>query len=493
MQPINRLYGASEVRELDRLAMETLGVDAYTLMQRAAAAAWRVLRDRWPAVGRIVVCAGGGNNGGDGYELACLARSAGIRVQLVGVGGRPIRGPAAKAYEAWQTSGGNLEDPGDIDVLLNEADVVVDAIYGTGLSRPPGDVAKSAITAINAARDRGRGILAVDVPSGLLTDTGATPGVAVHADVTVTFVGNKVGLYTAQGPDYSGQIEFESLGAPISAYERVLPRARRLSYDDLRTTFRSRKRSAHKGLQGHVLLVGGNQGMAGAVLLAARGALRAGAGLVSIATRSRHVSQLAAAQPEAMVHGVETFEQILPVLERATVVGIGPGLGRDEWAQMLWHNLASFPRLVADADALNFLAESPLKHDNWVLTPHPGEAARLLKTTVASVQEDRLNAVRELAVRYGGFPLLKGAGSVLWDGLDVMLCPFGNPGMAVGGMGDVLTGVIAAAIAQGLTPPQAGTAGMLMHAFAGDLAAVEGERGMLPSDLIDQLRQAANP
>lgn len=489
----DRLYGASEVRELDRRAIQVCGIEQYVLMQRAASAAWRALRARWPRAMRIFVCAGPGNNGGDGYELACLARAEGFKVHVACIGGLPTSGAAGTALAQWQSAGGLSGDEAQFAEELSHADVIVDAIFGTGLSKPPKGAARDAIREINAARAQGCGVLSIDLPTGLVADSGATPGDVVKADVTVTFIGNKLGLYTGRGPEVAGQVIFNSLDVSEEVYRDLPARAYRLGLNDLSLALPRRSRIAHKGVHGHLLIIGGNRGSVGAALLAARGALRTGVGLVSVATRARHAVPMTAAQPEVMAHAVENVEDLRPLLDRCNAIAIGPGLGQDEWARALWSEVASYPRLVVDADALNLLALMPRRHDSWILTPHPGEAGRLLGTSAASVQEDRPGALRSLVAHYGGFPLLKGAGSLAWRGDMMALCPLGNPGMAVGGAGDVLTGVIGALVAQGLQPPAAATAGMLLHAHAGDLAAVGGERGMLPSDLITALRQAANP
>lgn len=489
----DRLYGAKEVRELDRRAMQVHGIESYVLMHRAASAAWQVLRNRWPHATRILVCAGPGNNGGDGYELACLARADGLTVEVIGVGGLPSAGAGAMALAAWQTGGGLVRHSEQLTEGLVHAEVVVDAIFGVGLARPPDGEVKAAIGEINAVRERGCGVLAIDLPTGLVADSGHAPGDVVHADVTVTFVGNKLGLYTGRGPEVAGEVIFSSLDVPESVYRDLPAQAHRLGVDDLRLALPKRSRIAHKGVHGHLLIVGGNRGSIGAALLAARGALRAGVGLVSVATRASHAASMATAQPEVMAYAVEAPADLHPLLDRCNAVAIGPGLGQDEWARALWAEVIAHPRLVVDADALNLLALTPKRHESWILTPHPGEAARMLGIGTTRVQEDRPGALRQLVTRYGGFPVLKGAGTLVWRGTMIALCPFGNPGMAVGGMGDVLTGITGALIAQGLPPSTAAVTGVLLHARAGDVAAVSGERGMLPSDLITAVRQVANP
>jgi NAD(P)H-hydrate epimerase len=241
-----------------------------------------------------------------------------------------------------------------------------------------------------------------------------------------------------------------------------------------------------------VLIVGGDSGMAGAALLAGRAALRSGAGLVTVATRREHAAVLTAAQPEIMFHGVDAADDLKPLLMRATVVAIGPGLGSQSWGRALWAALRERNGVVADADALNLLAEEPLRNESWILTPHPGEAARLLGVESRDVQADRITAVCALRERYGGTVVLKGAGSLVASDIP-WLCCHGNPGMGVGGMGDVLTGIIAGLRAQGLSSEAAARHGVLAHALAGDRAAAAGERGLLPSDLLAELRQIVNP
>jgi NAD(P)H-hydrate epimerase len=487
-----RLYSAAQVRELDRRAIQDCGVPGYTLMRRAAAAAWGATRRRWPQARSVAVAAGGGNNGGDGYEIARLALAAGCSVRVCDLGGRAPQGDAATARQAWQREG-TVRAWSEAGADFFEADLVIDAIFGTGLARPPEGEAAAAIAAINRAGAGGAGVLAVDLPSGLHADTGVVLGRAVRAALTVTFIGRKFGLHTGEGPEQAGQVVFDSLEAPLPVYENLEPLAGLLDQRDLEAWLPPRPRGAHKGDNGHVLVVGGDTGMTGAALMAARAALRAGAGLVSVATRAAHAAVLAAAQPELMVHGVESAGELRAMLKRADVVAVGPGLGQDLWGRMAWEELRACGKpMVVDADALNLLAVEPLNSAAWVLTPHPGEAGRLLGSSSAAVQADRAAAARGLRERYGGVAVLKGAGSLV-QGRSLHLCPYGNPGMGVGGMGDALTGIVAALLGQGLPPEDAACAGVTIHALAGDRAAGGGERGLLPSDLLAELRAVVNP
>jgi ADP-dependent NAD(P)H-hydrate dehydratase / NAD(P)H-hydrate epimerase len=263
----------------------------------------------------------------------------------------------------------------------------------------------------------------------------------------------------------------------------------------LRPLLPPRRVDSHKGDSGHVLCVGGNAGSGGAVMLTAEAALRAGAGLVSVATQPQHVAPLLARVPETMAHAVEERDALQRLLPRATVVAVGPGLGQDDWARELWRQvLASGKPLVVDADALNLLAAHPHPVPDAVLTPHPGEAARLLGLTTAQVQADRPAAARALAERRAAVVVLKGAGTLIAaPHARLRRIAAGNPGMAVGGMGDLLTGIIAALRAQGLTAFDAASAGALLHALAGDSAAADGQRGLLPTDLLVPLRRWVNP
>ena len=487
------LYRAAQVRELDRIAIEERGIPGYTLMGRAGEAAFELLRQRWPQARRIAVVCGGGNNGGDGYVVARLARKAGLDVLVLTLADPD--GLRGAAQTAWR-------DARDADVPttiftaagLSGADLLVDAILGTGLEREVSGAWRDAIEAMNA---HPADVLAIDIPSGLHADTGVILGAAIRAAATITFIGLKQGLFTGQGPACRGEIHFADLGVPPDIYLPMHPACWRYAGEDLPDLLPKRWRSAHKGHFGHVLVIGGDSGLAGAARMAGEAAARCGAGLVSVATRSAHAGLQAAVRPELMFHGIDTPDELGPSLNRATVVAIGPGLGRDLWGRALLRAvLASDKPLVIDADGLNLLAIEPIFRENWVLTPHPGEAARLLKMTPTEVEADRFAAVEDLALRFGGVAVLKGAGSLVASKADgqVALCPAGNPGMASGGMGDVLAGVIAALMAQGLPPFAAAKAGVHLHGRAGDLAAQSGgERGLLATDLLPFLRQLVNP
>lgn len=485
------LYTAKKSREIERFAATNLGLDGYELMCRAGAAALSALRLKWPQARRIAIVSGPGNNGGDGFVLARLAKEAGIKPAVCFIG-KPedLKGEALEAYKALGADTSDLDN--DIYRALATADVVVDALFGTGLAREITGEAAEIVSAINKS---GKSVLALDIPSGLHADTGCVLGMAVRASATITFITAKQGLYTTDGPDHTGEILFNDLKMPTAAYLAVSHTSELMDLDTERKRLPIRPHNAHKGLYGHVVIVGGDEGMSGAMQLAGRATLRTGTGLVSLATRKSHAPYLNLAQPELMCRGVEDYKELQAALKPATVVALGPGLGQSTWARDLFQTaLQTELPLVVDADGLNLLAQQPARKSNWILTPHPKEAARLLNVSVSEVQNDRFAAAKALQTRFGGVIVLKGCGTLVCDDPEtpVSVCPYGNPGMASGGMGDALTGLIAGLLAQGLTLSDAAQLGVCLHAGAGDKAAANAPRGLLASDVIDEIRGLVN-
>jgi len=477
------LYTTGQIRALDRAATLDFGIPGIELMQRAGAAAFASLRRRWPQARSVCVLCGPGNNGGDGFLVALLAHEAGLKATVIALGGVSV-GDAAEARARCARAGVAITH----DSTLPQADVCVDALFGSGLNRVPEGDAAALIQRLNA---QPRPVLALDVPSGLSSDTGVAFEPCVRATATVCFVGWKRGLFTAQALDHAGERELATLDLPSSLYAQHAPDARLLSARGLP----KRARDSHKGRYGHVLAIGGDHGAGGSIRLTAEAALRVGAGLVSVATREAHVVAVLSSCPELMPQGVHVARNLGPLLERATVLALGPGLGREDWGRGLWQvALDAGKPTVLDADGLNLLAEHPRAlPEQIVLTPHPGEAARLLKCTTAQVQADRFAAARALAQTHRAVVVLKGAGSLIASPAgELALCPWGNPGMASGGSGDAQTGVIAGLLAQGLSPWEAACLGTGVHARAGDLAARAGERGLLASDLFPYLRALVN-
>ncbi|ROO29062.1 carbohydrate kinase [Salinisphaera orenii MK-B5] len=487
------VYEASQVSALDARFIDDFGVDGYELMQRAARAAFDELAHYWAMPGRMTVLCGPGNNGGDGFLVASLAMAAGWTVTLESlVDADEIGGDAARAVKRFRETGGLVSPFADTAI---EADVVVDALLGTGVNRDvEGDIAR-AIERINDAGDRGAGVFAVDIPSGIDATTGHVWRHAVRADATTTFIGLKLGMLTGEGPAHCGELAFSALDAPDALYRDAPYVARRLTHRALRRALVPRSRNVHKGDNGHVLCIGGNRGFGGAIRMTAEAALRSGAGLVSVACHPDHAGAMSQARPELMCRGIAPDERPEALIAAADVLAIGPGLGADDWGRALWQAaMDSDKPLVVDADALNQLAQAPRARGRWILTPHPGEAGRLLGCSTAEVMDDRVGTAQAIARRYDAVTVLKGAGSLIATPEELWLCTDGNPGMAVGGMGDLLTGVIAALHGQGLDIGTAAGMGVYVHARAGDAAAdAAGQRGLLPMDLLDWLRHYVNP
>jgi ADP-dependent NAD(P)H-hydrate dehydratase / NAD(P)H-hydrate epimerase len=485
-----RLYQISQIRLLEKLAIEQYGLSEVVLMQRAGRAAFTMLCQKWPDAKKILIICGKGNNGGDGYVLARLASEQGFDVSVRYLGElAQVAGAAGEALNAFQAITTDLKP-----FTLNEpvaADVIVDAILGIGVKGDLKDIYRDAINAVN---DSHIPVLAIDIPSGIDADTGCVWGGAVVAAVTVTFIGLKSGLFTSAAPAYVGEIVCEDLGLPSEAFQQLQSEIILLTQDLVSHLLPKRHRDAQKGDFGHVLVIGGDYGMAGAARLAAEAAARTGAGLVSVATRPEHVSIITTARPEIMCHGVNTLKDLLPLIDKASVVIIGPGLGQQQWGKDLLRTAlnSGIPKVV-DADALNLIAKDSIQSNDWILTPHPGEAARLLGESVQDIQHDRFMAVKKLQEKYDAICVLKGVGSLIkGESYFIYVCSAGNPGMASGGMGDALSGIIGGILAQGLTLEDAARLGVLVHALAGDLAAKRGERGLLALDVIAEIRTIMN-
>ncbi|TRW96347.1 NAD(P)H-hydrate dehydratase [Candidatus Methylobacter oryzae] len=481
-----KLYRAAQVRKLDRIAIQERGIPGFELMSRAGSQIFQFIKEKWPDARSVAVFCGSGNNAGDGYIVAGLALEAGFKVCVYAISEPDkLNGDALLAYRKYADAQGVVM-PFRPERPVN-ADVLIDALLGTGLDRPVSGLYAEAIQAINAHSSP---VVAVDIPSGLNADTGNVMDFAVKADCTLTFIALKQGLFTGQAAEYCGEIRYAQLGVPGDVLASLDAAAIRV----VKTPLSRRNRCAHKGNYGHVLIVGGELGYSGAARMAGEAALRVGAGLVSVATRIEHAGLMNLSRPELMCHGVETPKQLTALLAKADVVVVGPGLGQSDWAKGLFNAaISSGIPAVVDADGLNLLAAVPAAKSDWILTPHPGEAARLLNRSNAYIQQDRFAAAVSLRASYGGVVVLKGAGTLIASEHQLAVSNTGNPGMASGGMGDVLSGVIAGLLAQGLSLQDAAQQGVYNHGLAADLAAEkEGERGLLACDLMPYLRQLVN-
>jgi hydroxyethylthiazole kinase-like uncharacterized protein yjeF len=501
------------MRDLDRRAVADLGMAGATLMENAGRGAAAALIELLPALGaprraaRVAIVCGKGGNGGDGFVMARWLRRRGLR-PVVLLASRPdeVAGDAAVKLAAVRRAGVApvvIEDAAAASPRLAEAHVVVDALLGTGARGAPSGLTAALIESINAS---GRPVVALDVPSGLPADGGAPLGPAIRAAATFTFAGLKYGLVQAPGLDFAGRVSVIPIGIPDAEVARSI-RTWVVERADVAAHFPPRAREAHKGTYGSLLIVGGSLGKTGAAALAARAAMRAGGGLVTTATAQSQQPVVAGLVVESMTEplaetaagtvALAARERVLELARARDAVALGPGLGLDADTQELARRLArEIDRpLVLDADALTALAGrldllrgAPAPR---CLTPHPAEMARLLGVSVADVQRDRVAAAREVA-ECGVSVVLKGAATVVAaaDGR-VFLNPTGNPGMASGGTGDVLTGIVGAMLARGLPAPDALVAAVYLHGSAGDLAAARlGEESLIASDLIESLPDA---
>src|SRR5262245_37069667 len=507
MQPV---FTAAEMRAVDQRAIATLGIPGTQLMEKAGTGAAELIgRAFSPIRGkRVAILCGRGNNGGDGFVVARRLRARGARVQLWLFARRSdVKGDAAAALRRWRGRIEEVTADEELETLaraLAEMDVVVDGLLGTGLGGPARGLIARGIELVNAA---GRPVVALDVPSGLGADTGAIIGPTVRAARTATFAGWKRGLLAYPGASYAGQVAVVDIGVPRDQVARGIPTFL-LEEADVRAHFPPRPRDAHKGRYGHLLIVAGSMGKTGAAALAGRAALRSGVGLCTIATPVSQQPIVAGLGLEFMTEplpetpaqsiALEARGRILELLGRADAIALGPGLSLDPATQELVRALVREVArpMVVDADALSALAGHLDALDQAagprLLTPHPGEMARMLGTTVAEGEADRIEAARAFATRHRAHLALKGAGTVIAspDGR-VFINSTGNPGMASGGSGDVLTGMSGAFAARGLEPLIALQSACFLHGLAGDIAADErGEESLIAGDIVEAIAQA---
>ncbi|MCG9697501.1 NAD(P)H-hydrate dehydratase [Shewanella sp. Isolate11] len=475
------LYRAQTVREAEASYIHSGEVGLFELIERAGQAAFDLLQQLQRSSGKVAVIAGYGNNGADAYICATLLLEAGANVALFAIPREEVGAGNVHAKAAFITAGGCLSE--NLGAALDDADVIVEGLLGTGFH---GEVTAEFAEVINAINAHQAWTLSLDIPSGIAADTGAGL-LAIKADATLTFGAMKQGLITAKARDCVGQLWFTDLGlTPFLPASNCF----NIAYQQSDLGLPIRAKHSHKGSCGKVTVIGGDIGMAGATRLAGESCLRAGAGLVCVISRPQHLVVINSGRPELMFWGCELVDmEVYQRLGWADVLLIGPGLGKQDWGYNLLKATAlSDKPCVMDADALNLLATEPAKQHNWVLTPHSGEAARLLGVSVEQIEQDRFAAVRALQQKFGGVIVLKGAGSIIYDGERCHVAPVGNPGLASGGSGDVLGGIIAALMAQGMSNMDAASAGVVIHGVAADMAAKDGERGMLACDLFPFIR-----
>ncbi|PTB88878.1 bifunctional ADP-dependent NAD(P)H-hydrate dehydratase/NAD(P)H-hydrate epimerase [Pseudidiomarina aestuarii] len=503
----DNVYTTATIRSGELAAAEACGLDAKQLMQRAAQACVQKLQQVCPAPARILVLCGPGNNGGDAWFVARYAQQAHYQVTVVAA--QPKSELAKQAAAAWREADGRVIDLAET-LSVNEVDWVVDGLLGNGVSREVSGHYRRWIETLNQSAVP---VLSIDIPSGLDSDSGQPQGLAVRARDTVTMIAWKPGLLTGEAVDYVGHLTLADLDVG-RAFEQQQSRLGHILTDAIAERLlqvsgtdsavhpnKVSQQNVHKGTFGHIVIVGGGPGMAGAAILAGQAALRSGAGKVSVLCHPDSRAIIAQAQPELMV---ESFAEGRHRLEQANVVAVGPGLGfkpenawaHDTWREVMSHCVERNVPMVIDADGLNWLAHAdqcsqPLPQ-HTVLTPHPAEAARLLGCSAAVIQNDRVQAIQQLVENFSATVVLKGAGTlVAAPQQSLWFCRRGSSALATAGTGDVLTGVIATLLV-GRTPVEAAAAAVWLHARAGEIAALDGERGTLASDLLPIIRQLRN-
>ncbi|WP_235594674.1 NAD(P)H-hydrate dehydratase [Paraglaciecola hydrolytica] len=494
------MHNAAQVREHEAAAAQAQNASLFDLMQRAGAGAFKHLLERYPLATKLIVLVGWGNNAGDGYILANLAHQHGLCVELACADpARILTGDALLAQQLCLQAGLQLVSWQQVD--CSKADVLVDALLGTGLRGEIRPLMQNIIEHLNQVTVP---ILSLDLPSGLDADTGSPMPVAVKAASTVSFVALKPGLVTGIAKTYCGELVLDELGISHAFSQLATSSAELVSWASL-APLSVRDKHANKGHFGRLLCIGGNRGMGGAIRLSAEAALRSGVGLVKVFCHEQSQWQVSTGRPEIMLNIDSGTAALKAALDWCTCIVLGPGLGTDSWAQSQFEQVLCYVQLsqkplLIDADGLNLLAlkkaqSTHLSLPMCIVTPHPGEAARLLDTRVKDIEQNRYRACQDIAQQYGVVVVLKGAGTVIGSSQtnEVQVCADGNPGMATAGMGDVLSGVIAAMIAQGLVAQLAATYGVCLHAAAGDrVASIYGQRGMIAGDLFEPLRTLLN-
>ncbi|TLM66410.1 MAG: NAD(P)H-hydrate dehydratase [Deltaproteobacteria bacterium] len=506
-----RVLTAAAMQELDRRTILEAGIPGAVLMENAGSGVAEVVAQRYAVLhpGPVLVLCGRGNNGGDGFVIARHLRAAGWQVRLVLLAERAaVAGDAAGMLDRFVQAGGEVVEAPDaarLEPVLAAAAgsrLCIDALLGTGFARPPEGVMAAAIAWLNG---QPAPVVAVDLPSGVDASSGCIPGVAVRAALTVTFACPKVGLVSYPGAGLAGDLVTVPIGIPAPVAAAAPDEFLLVDADEARALLPPRPADGHKGTFGHLLVVAGSTGKSGAAVMASAAGLRGGAGLVTLAcpagmqavAAAHLVEVMTAPLPEvAGALSLQAMEELLALSDGKQAVAIGPGLGlNDETAALVRRFLKETPLpVVVDADALNALAAHPevfacRRGRATVLTPHPGEMARLCGRSVAGIQADRVAAAREFAAAHGVVLVLKGARTVTAcpDGR-VRINGSGHPGMASGGMGDILTGLIGGLLAQGMTPEAAAALGVYLHGLAGDrLRPLYGDAGLLATDLLREL------
>ena len=504
------VYPADEVKLIEKAYASEHNSDCYDLMLKAGKSVYEAIAEYAPSAKDVWIFCGKGNNGGDGYVLAKMLLESGVSHRVFAIDNPHPQTEAEIAFENYIKAGGHIEYdlpnkgllPNDGIVEYTAPSVIVDALLGTGIESAPAGVYAKWIMYINQLHSY---VFSVDIPSGVVADTGYVPGACIRADITVCMLALKPGLLTGDAVDYTGKILFSSLGVNTQDYASVIDKdltkyslpIQNISYEGVKCNLPVRYKSFNKGDSGKVLIIAGAKGMGGAAIICASAALRAGAGLAKVALDDTNISPMLANRPELMSVDLNNEEELVRAIKWADVIAVGPGLGVNERTYKILDyisNLEDTP-VIYDADALNVLStfEQNYYNENRVITPHLGEAARLLGCSIDDLSQDRLAGAYKLWQKYGGVVLLKGAGTIICDGQSFSIIREGSPALATGGSGDLLTGIIVSLLGQGLSLKDASVTAACIHGKAATVYAREhGIIGTLPMDLLSNIQGLIN-
>jgi len=506
---------ADTIRSIDRIAIEKYGITGLELMENAGRGVADVVKSAMPSPGgRIAIMAGKGNNGGDGYVAARHLHNSGFKVTVFSLGRTgEIKGDAALNAASWLKMGGEVREllsSADLKAAessLRHSSIVVDAIFGTGLEKDITGIHAETVDLVNSVDKK---IISVDIPSGIHATTGAVLGRAVKAHITATMAMPKLGLFLFPGRSFSGIVEVVDIGVPKEMVEDEAIRWNIITEGDLRKSLKPRKPESHKSTHGHLLVLAGSPGMTGAAYMASASAMRAGAGLATLGVpgslndimevKTTEVMSIGLPETPDKMLGAVSFDAIKAMLPGKTAVVIGPGVGNTPEMMRLIEMLVQEIKvpLVIDADGLNSIAPqiSMLKKAKTeiVLTPHPGEMARLLNASTEDIQSDRMGSALRLVEMTGATVVLKGAGTIIASPTGrIYINTTGNPGLATAGTGDVLAGMLGGFLAQGYGPEEAASAAVYIHGLAGDeVKRTQGELGMMAMDLVPLIPRLLN-
>lgn len=486
----SKLYSSEQIREIEKYIFTKLGFDEFELMFRAGKYAFEVIKDQIINKNvKIKIFCGVGNNGGDGFILAGFLKKDGYDVEIFEIGNFLKQSKLASKAKDLAIECDVKINKYDEAVILNEDDVIIDAIYGIGINCNIKLEQRKIIDKINNSNAF---IIGLDCPSGLNPDNGQIMGNCVRCDITISFLQLKLGCFLNFGPKFCGEIFVNNLAVNYEDFlAKITPSFITIFDKDLLKIIPPRKLDANKGDFGNILAIGGDHSMAGAIMMAAEACCRSGAGKVTVLTRQENIEALNVRLPNVMSAIYDDKKDLELAIKNKDFLIIGPGLGNSKWSSDLFeffmdNNLAK----LIDADGLNLLAKSDKKYDlkNAIITPHPKEAANLLGITTKEVQKNRQETARKLHEKYGCIVVLKGANSIIYDGNNFCLCGHSNPAMAVAGMGDILSGLIAGFTFQNISLFEAAIIGSFIHVISANLLVEEhGEIGLLPNDIVENL------